>query len=83
MSCTVICRTAGTVSDGLSRLVATRMLPSIGKCLPTGSLTITRPSSNSCISATEAIGLVIEAMLKIVSFAIGAPASLSRQPIAS
>ena len=41
------------------------------------------PSSNSCISATELIGLVIDAMLKIASLVIGAFASLSRQPIAS
>ena len=46
----------------------------------TGSVTITLPSSNNCISATEAMGLVIDAMLKMVSRVIGALASLSRQP---
>jgi hypothetical protein len=59
------------------------MLPSIGRCFPTRADTITGPSSKSCISATEVIGLVIEAMLKIAPLVIGASASLSRNPTAS
>src|SRR5258706_6351496 len=59
------------------------MLASIGRCLPTGSDTRTRPSSTSCISATDDIGLVIEAMLKIASFGIGVFVCGSRWPIAS
>ena len=40
------------------------------------------PSSYSIISATEAIGLVIDAMRKMVSCVIALPFSTSRRPCA-
>ncbi len=41
------------------------------------------PSSHRLMAATEVIGLVMEAMRKIVSRVRGVPAALSRQPTAA
>ena len=48
-----------------------------------GSSSRKRPSSNSIMSAADTIGLVIDAISKMVSGVIGWPASLSRNPCAS
>ena len=45
-----------------------------------GSRSWKRPSSYSIISAADAMGLVIDAMRKMASWVIGAPASTSRLP---
>ena len=42
-----------------------------GRYFATSSSSFSLPSSTSIMMATEVIGLVIDAMLKIVSFAIG------------
>ncbi len=44
---------------------------------------LSRPCSVSISAPTAVIGLVIEAMLKMVSVVIATPAALSRQPNAS
>ena len=46
----------------------------------TGSASDSLPSSTSIMAATVVMGLVIDAMRKIVSLVIGALASLSRKP---
>src|SRR6478736_9704434 len=54
-----------------------------GRYFPTSSLTVNRPSSISIMIATEVIGLVIDAMLKIVSLAMGRLPSVRLRPKAS
>ena len=68
---------------GVTADFTTRMFASAGRYLPTGSFTISRPSSQSMSAATVTIGLVIDAMLKIASFGIGVRLALSRYPNAS
>src|SRR5580693_9766378 len=71
-SCTVIGRSAGTVSSRLdSRVRRTRGSASSGSHCPTGSSSVIAPSSMSSIAATPAIGLLIEAMRKMASRPIG------------
>ena len=68
---------------GSMRSPPTCMAPMAGMYLDTGSLTNSRPSSYSIMAATDTMGLVIEAIRKIASRGIGAPAGLSRKPTAS
>ena len=81
-SWTVISRSAGTsVSTvlpviGSTRSTPTCMAPMAGMYFDTGSLTNRRPSSYSIMAATDTMGLVIEAIRKIASRGIGAPAGL-------
>ena len=53
---------------------------SSGRILPTGSSSSSRPSSTSCIAATEVTALVIEAMRNTVSRVIALPRARSRRP---
>ena len=54
-----------------------------GRCFSTGSSTESLPSSWSIRTAVAVIGLVIEAIQKIVSGRIGLPAAMSALPVAS
>jgi hypothetical protein len=54
-----------------------------GKYFATSSSSFNFPSSTSIMMAAEVIGLVIDAMLKIVSFVIGFPVSVLLTPDAS
>ena len=76
-SCTVIVRAA------FLRSTPTVISLNSGRYSATGAAMSSRPSSPSIIAASEVKGLVIEAMRKIESYPIFAPASLSRKPIAS
>ena len=81
---TVTGRDSGTTSGRTpSRLMRTAWFSYSGIQLEIGSSSRNRPSSNSIISAVETIGLVIDIRTKMVSFVIGTPFSLSRQPCAS
>ena len=77
MSRTTIGRIRST-SDPSS--ASTLVSAKAGMYVATGSMSRTRPSSNSIMSAVLTIGLVIEYMRKIVSSVTGFPASLSRWP---
>lgn len=69
---TVIARAAGTTSStGLSGVRTTESEASSGNRRPTGSSREIRPSSTSIITAAAVTGLVIEAMRKMESLAIG------------
>ena len=57
---------------------ATVVCMNSGRCLPTGSVISSRPSSCSSITPTLASAFVCDAMRKIASVVIGAPDSLSR-----
>ena len=71
-SCTVIGRTAGTTSStGPAGVRTTVGDASSGSHGSTGSSSAIRPSSTSIITAAAVIGLVIEAIRKIESLAIG------------
>jgi hypothetical protein len=78
----VILRLAGTVSSTGSPASrnATRMSVNFGKYFASGSSIRILPCSTSISAPTAVIGLVIEAMLKMVSVVIATPAALSRQP---
>ena len=72
----MIGRLAGTVSSsGPSILRSTRRFANSGSRRSTDSFTSSLPSSTSIMAAAAVIGLVIEAMRKIVSWAIGGPSS--------
>ena len=60
--------------------VATFKPANSGMCFATGSSSVHLPCSHSIIIATPTIGLVMDAMRKIVSFSTGFPASRSRLP---
>ncbi len=84
-SCTVIGRNCGssaisTVPSALAFFTETFVSAKAGIYFDTGSASESLPSSISISAATATIGLVIEAMRKIVSVFIGALASLSRKP---
>src|SRR4030088_1405685 len=81
----VIWRLAGTVSavGSPASRTATRMLANFGKYLLSGSSIRILPCSYSIKAPTAVIGLVIEAILKMVSVVMATPAALSRQPYAS
>ena len=55
----------------------------LGKYVASSSSSFSLPSSTSIMMATEVTGLVIDAMLKIVSLAIGALRSVLLRPKAS
>src|ERR1700730_4532205 len=76
----VIWRLAGTVSavGSPASRTATRMLANFGKYLASGSSIRILPRSYSIRAPTVVIGLVIDAMLKMVSVVIARPAALSR-----
>src|SRR6266571_4295137 len=81
----VIGRLTGTVSavgSPLASRAATRMLANFGKYLLSGSSIRILPCSYSIKAPTAVIGLVIEAMLKMVSVVMATPAALPRQPLA-
>ena len=59
---------------------ATSMLANFGKYFDSGSSISSLPRSCSCSAASATIGLVIDAMLKIVSLVIATSAALSRKP---
>ena len=69
-------------STGPVALFSTCMPANSGIHLVIGSSSLSLPSSISISAATEVTGLVIEAMRKMVSRVIGAPASMSRWPSA-
>lgn len=81
---TVIGRTAGTTSSaGPSGVRTTFGDASSGSHRPTGSEAAIRPSSISIMAAAAVSGLVIEAIRKIESRAIGVPPSVKAEPAAS
>ena len=64
-SCTVIARAAGRVRSATAPPSSTASSPTTssakaGMCFDTGSVSESRPSSTSCIAATEVMGLVME-----------------------
>ena len=80
---TVIGRAAGTepaMAPTASSVATFMSVRCSGRCLLAGSSITRRPCSARVRAATVVIGLVIEAMLKMVSTVIGTPAALSRQP---
>ena len=82
-SSTVIGRTAGTTSStGPSGVRTTVGDASSGSQCPTGSSSAIRPSSTSIMTAAATTGLVIDAIRKIESRAIGAVPSTSAEPTA-
>jgi hypothetical protein len=82
-STTVIGLSAGTTSStGLAGVRTTAGDASSGSQRPTGSSSATCPSSISIITAAAVMGLVIEAMRKIESVAIGRVPSTSAEPAA-
>ena len=74
----VISRAAATVPVPFGS--RTRMSLNSGRNLDTGSVSSNRPSSASIRTATLVTGLVIEAIRKMVSSAIGRPAPTSAHP---
>jgi len=77
----VMGRAAGTESSTVSpawSITATRMSANFGKYIAKGSSIVSRPCSTSFRAPTATMGLVIDAMLKIVSAVIATPAALSR-----
>src|SRR4051812_1095030 len=82
----VIGRFAGRVSYVASvslNLLMTSGSLYFGRYFATSSSSFSFPSSTSIITATDVIGLVIDAMLKIVSFVIGVRSSVLLTPNAS
>ena len=79
----MIGRTAGTTSStGLAGVRTTTGSASSGSHWPTGSSSAIRPSSTSIMTAAAVMGLVIEAMRKIESLAIGQVPPTSAEPTA-
>ena len=78
----VILRPAGTLSatGSPASRTATCMSANFGKYFASGSSISSLPCSTSISAPTAVIGLVIEAMLKMVSVVMGTLAALSRQP---
>ena len=75
----MIGRRAATVSSsGPPGSTSTRISASSGTQRVIGSDSANLPSSASAMAAATVIGLVIEAILKMVSSRIGSPASTSR-----
>ena len=78
----VIGRWAATVlSSEPFGSTSTRISASSGSHRLTGSVSVNLPSSISVIAADTVIGLVIDAIRKMVSRCMGSPASMSRWPI--
>lgn len=83
-SATVIGRAAGTTSStGASGVRTTTGFAISGSHRSTGSSSAIRPSSTSIITAAAVMGLVIEAIRKIESRAIGEPPPRAAEPAVS
>ena len=77
---------AGTLPVMVSPLAfssATSICAYFGKYFESGSSIKSLPRSCNCSAASATIGLVMDAMLKMVSLVIATPAFLSRKPNAS